>query len=56
MRLKKISKHKKQKLIKYLNINNIEARSVWTPLHLQKKYKNIRNMKYRMQSKCLIHQ
>ena len=36
MRLKKISKHKKQKLIKYLNINNIEARSVWTPLHLQK--------------------
>lgn len=39
MRLKKISKHKKQKLIKYLNINNIEARSVWTPLHLQKKYK-----------------
>ena len=39
MRFKKISKHKKKQLIKYLRANNIEARSVWTPLHLQKKYK-----------------
>ena len=39
IRLKNQSKNLKNKLLVFLNKNNIEARSIWTPLHLQKKYK-----------------
>ena len=39
IRLKNQSKNLKNKLLVFLNKNNIEARSIWTPLHMQKKYK-----------------
>ncbi len=45
IRLKKLSKKTKQKLLVYLNKNKIEVRSIWTPLHMQKRYKKYQRYK-----------
>ena len=45
IRLKKHLFKLKSKFLIFLNKNNIEARSIWTPLHLQKKYKKYQNYK-----------
>ena len=43
----------KDKLIKKFLQNKIEVRSLWYPNHLQKHLKNFKNIKLKMQKKCL---
>tara|TARA_B100000029_G_scaffold512122_1_gene607972 strand:- start:1162 stop:2346 length:1185 start_codon:yes stop_codon:yes gene_type:complete len=51
---KKVSRKKFFKIIKYLKKNNIQARPIWYPNHLQKKYKNCQ--KYRLDNIEKIYQ
>jgi perosamine synthetase len=45
LKIKKNYKYSKNRLLKKLNFNNIQARSVWFPNHLQKPYKKDQNYK-----------